>query len=229
MNGYCKVLFRHIEDTYGATAQDQMDGVLNRLLACRYRPECPQTTECRDALSAFIAKRPDISPDRLHRLSTETPTTTAGYRFRTIHDVLDVLSQIVRQFPELASVELALWELMVNAVEHGNLEIGFDRKSELLEHGQVIDEIERRLEDPRYKDRVATVRIERLMDKSVVTIADEGPGFDWARYIQKDMGDVDGLHGRGVLLAKAAAKSLRYTGTGNTVVVEHDDGRSFPA
>ncbi len=48
---------------------------------------------------------------------------------------------------------MGLSELLVNAIEHGNLEIGYDEKSRLLQSEGWQGEIDRRLALPEYTDQ----------------------------------------------------------------------------
>ena len=62
-----------------------------------------------------------------------------------------------------------------------------------------------------------------ILDKSDgtsrVTIIDQGPGFDWAGYLEFSPDRVFDLHGRGIAMSRSMSfDSLEYLGTGNTVV-----------
>lgn len=115
---------------------------------------------------------------------------------------------------------LGLRELIVNAVEHGNLEIDFDHKSALLAAGEWQDEIEARLAASEFRDRYAAVNLSRDGDAFTIRITDEGPGFDWRTHLDPDTAPKHMLHGRGMSLAMGAGfKSVAYLGDGNEVVI----------
>lgn len=115
---------------------------------------------------------------------------------------------------------LGLRELIVNAVEHGNLEIDFDHKSALLAAGEWQDEIEARLATTEFRDRYAAVHLSRDGDAFMIRITDEGPGFDWRTHLDPDTAPKHMLHGRGMSLAMGAGfKSVAYLGDGNEVVI----------
>ena len=97
---------------------------------------------------------------------------------------------------------LGLTELLVNAVEHGNLEISYDEKTELTRERALQREISRRLALPAYRDRVAAVRFERSGGRVQVEICDQGPGFDPEPYLTIDPRRVFDSHGRGIAIAK---------------------------
>ncbi len=116
---------------------------------------------------------------------------------------------------------MGLFELLMNAIEHGNLEIGSEQKRKLLAEDRLADEIETRLSQAGFKARTVTVDVFRTEDAILYTIADEGDGFDWQRYAEVDPDSSlnDGELGRGIMLAREIGfDSLAYKGNGNTVV-----------
>lgn len=110
-------------------------------------------------------------------------------------------------------------ELLINAVEHGNLGITYAEKSNLLAEGKWNEEIEQRLQSPLYADKQVEVTLDKAADALTVTITDQGQGFDWHRYLQFDPGRAFDLHGRGIAMSKVLSfDQLEYQGTGNSVV-----------
>ena len=111
---------------------------------------------------------------------------------------------------------VGLMELFANAIEHGNLGIGYEEKSRLLEKGSLNQEIKRRLELPENAHKKVTVEIEKSCDQAVVTVEDQGPGFDYERYLRHAEDRCLHAHGRGILLA-GALFDLTYFPPGNRV------------
>jgi len=110
-------------------------------------------------------------------------------------------------------------ELLINAVEHGNLEISYAEKGRLLREDIWAKEIEHRLQDSRYAGRTVKVTLEKTADASIVTITDQGHGFDWQAYLEFSPERVFDLHGRGIAMSKAISfDHLEYLGSGNSVV-----------
>ena len=113
-----------------------------------------------------------------------------------------------------------LRELVVNAVEHGNLEIDFDQKSELLATGKWQDEIESRLANAAFCDRIASVELMRCDFTFIIRITDQGPDSDWRKHLDPDTAPRHMLHGRGMLLAMSAGfGDIQYDGSGNRVTI----------
>lgn len=144
----------------------------------------------------------------------------AEFRFRTIDEASALAHGLAGlcDAPEMAQIGLA--ELLVNAVEHGNLDIGFDAKGALMQAGRWRDEIDRRLKLPAYRGRVARVRVETLTDVVRFAIRDEGAGFDWRSYVDLPQDRATLLNGRGIALARNLSfLSLNYRDEGREVEV----------
>jgi len=136
-------------------------------------------------------------------------------------DDIDTCTRIATKTLGLSSIaSIGMRELLVNAVEHGNLGITFDEKSELLQSGRWQEEIERRLISPQYRDKYATVSIRRDDTCFTVIIQDQGDGFDWGGYLESRDRPGTMLHGRGMSLAMSAEfAAFQYSGTGSEVFV----------
>lgn len=141
------------------------------------------------------------------------------FKFRTLDEVGELASLLADLCPNPQGVVFGLTELMINAVEHGNLGISYREKTMLLMENDWRPEIDRRLALPQFRDRQAHVRCERLPDRIRFTIADEGNGFEWQRYLDFDPSRVFDPNGRGIAMAQRTSFSrLEYLGNGNTVV-----------
>ncbi|MDR0998515.1 MAG: ATP-binding protein [Treponema sp.] len=124
-------------------------------------------------------------------------------------------------------LQLALGELIVNAVEHGNCGISYDEKTSALERGvSVVELVAERCRDPAIRAR----KVEFLWDigRYITTfvIRDEGPGFDvWAHLEKIAKQNMMSLHGRGIRMAQMFSAELKYNEKGNevTMVVKHDE------
>ena len=75
----------------------------------------------------------------------------------------------------------ALQELVMNAVEHGCLELRYHDKIEAMAKDQYDELIQRRRQDVRFRDRRVTIRAIYDKRQQILTyqIADEGKGFNW--------------------------------------------------
>jgi CRP-like cAMP-binding protein len=121
---------------------------------------------------------------------------------------------------------LALSELIINAVEHGNCGISYDEKTEALERGlSVVDLVMEKCKDPVIRAKKVDLQWEIRQDTSVFIIRDEGEGFNVMEHMRKiARQDVYSLHGRGIRMASMLSSEIRYNDKGNqvTLSVKHD-------
>ncbi len=140
-----------------------------------------------------------------------------------VHVLLQNL-QNVSQMEELNSLELGLYEILVNALEHGNLEITSEEKEQAQAEQRYSQFLQERLQDPQYQDRTIHVRMEYTSRQASFTITDEGSGFNWRKLPEQFSQDNLFLeHGRGVLMAKLAFDEVRYNEKGNQVTLLKTD------
>ena len=141
------------------------------------------------------------------------------FRIRTMEEAYDLAILLGRACPDSEKAVFGLNELMANGVEHGNLGIGFDEKTQLQETERWDEEIQHRLALPENAQKVVEVLFERLSDCIQITITDQGQGFDWREYEHINAARMLESHGRGIAMAKALSFSqVEYRGTGNQVV-----------
>ena len=144
----------------------------------------------------------------------------SGYfRYRDLEEAKSLAHFLARACPEPERAILGLHELLINAVEHGNLGLSYTDKSALIAATSWLEEVNHRLQLDEFKDRYVEVRFERLADSLSFTIIDQGKGFDWRDYLDFSTERAFDLHGRGIAMAgKISFDSLTYLGCGNTVV-----------
>lgn len=86
--------------------------------------------------------------------------------------------------PEPGKVISGISELLINAIEHGNLHIDYDEKSDLKKQGKWREEIEHRLQLIEFRDKTASVKFNKNGKTISITITDQGKGFDWQQYLE---------------------------------------------
>ncbi len=143
----------------------------------------------------------------------------AEYRFASLRDIRSLVPTLAGFAAAPDLVASGLSDLMVNAVEHGNLGITYEEKARLKLDGEWEREVERRLVLPQYQARHACIRVERRGDQVEFTIRDQGEGFDWPRFLDFDPARAFDPNGRGIAMARRASfESVEYAGRGNIVV-----------
>lgn len=114
---------------------------------------------------------------------------------------------------------LGLSELLVNAVEHGNLGLGYQAKSKLLREGGWEAEVERRLALPENAGKKVEVRLERSAHEIRLNISDCGIGFDSSLYMEMSPERAFDFNGRGIAISRMFSfDSLEYIGNGNRLL-----------
>ena len=140
------------------------------------------------------------------------------FTFKTMEETKDLSAFIANFFPDPEKVVLGLSEIMINAVEHGNLQIGYNRKTELLNGGVWMEEVNKRQQDPKNAHKKVEVFFNKNSNEISVTIRDEGDGFDWRQYMDISSARAYDNHGRGIALANHISfDKVEYFGCGNTV------------
>jgi anti-sigma regulatory factor (Ser/Thr protein kinase) len=146
-------------------------------------------------------------------------TPGEGYEIRTLPEAKRLAELLAEAHPDPQRVVVGLTELLVNAVEHGNLAITYQEKAELLERGDLQAEIERRLALPGLAERRVKVTFRREPEHLATSIEDEGEGFDWRPYLDYDPERALDANGHGIAIARGMCfDEVTYHGRGNVVV-----------
>lgn len=139
---------------------------------------------------------------------------------RTLQEAEDSACFLASCFPQPDRVVDGLLELLVNAVEHGNLGIRYEDKTVLLAENRWYDEIAQRLTMEENAGKFVDIIYQKKNDGWFVQITDQGQGFDWRRYWQVDPARATASHGRGIARARLMAfDRLAYNEAGNQVTV----------
>jgi CheY-like chemotaxis protein/anti-sigma regulatory factor (Ser/Thr protein kinase) len=147
------------------------------------------------------------------------------FRFRTVEQASALASLLSQACPDAERTVVGLGELLVNAVEHGNLGISYEEKTRLLADGSWGAEVARRLELPENRDKRVVVEFRKDAYRIVINIQDEGPGFEWRRYLTISPERVFHSHGRGIAMAgQLSFDRLEFHDPGNrvTAIVERN-------
>jgi CheY-like chemotaxis protein len=142
-----------------------------------------------------------------------------SFQFQNLEEGKKISTWLANICPDPSKNVVGLWELFINAIEHGNLGISYAEKTALNEENKWNDEIDRRLELAEYKSKKVTAVFKRGADGLYITVKDQGTGFDWRKYLELSPERAFDNHGRGIALAgKFSFDLLEYQGTGNQVL-----------
>ena len=150
--------------------------------------------------------------------STLSCLAEARFVFRTPDEARNLATLLANAAPEPGRVVLGLSELMLNAVEHGNLGIGYQQKTQLIENDSLHAEIDRLLATAEYGSRQAELLVSRSAEELTYRVRDQGAGFDWSGFLEMSPERAFDTHGRGIAMSRMISfDRLEYRGCGNEV------------
>ncbi|MCE9599568.1 MAG: ATP-binding protein [Spirochaetia bacterium] len=153
-------------------------------------------------------------------LVTETLEFNLGNNILLVDNLANRIS---RNLPRYADeddsfgMSLGVREMLINAIEHGNLGITYEEKTVAMQTDNYMQLLQERARDARYAGR--KVRVRYTMDSKQVSysITDEGAGFDYKSLAKKGMPDLAASHGRGILITGDIFDEMVYNEKGNSV------------
>ncbi len=132
----------------------------------------------------------------------------------------DVMAQLkLADKNGLIRVGTSLHESLVNAIEHGNLEVPSALRAQ-DNRRPYVELVERRRQEPPYCDRRVHVLAKFSSAEAVYVVRDEGPGFDPSTLPDPtDPMNLDSESGRGVLLIRTFMDEVSFNATGNEITM----------
>lgn len=175
-----------------------------------------------DKYSGILASR---TKDReiLGLIYNRTLGMKIANRLDLVGKIVDRLMLETEQFippSDRLGLHLGLVEMLTNAIEHGNLEITYDEKSQALTGPvhQFNDLVNQRCLVHEYADRLVDLEFHMTKDRCEWLITDQGQGFDWKNIPDpSDPNNFFSYHGRGIMLATLQFSEVTYLGKGNKV------------
>jgi len=140
------------------------------------------------------------------------------FHFRTLDETQDLALFISKACPNPEQALSGLSEIMINAIEHGNLGISYDEKTALISSGQWREEVEKRLSLPEHSDKFAILEFHKKDNQISIDLTDMGEGFNWQNYLEISIDRIGDNHGRGIAMSKIISfDTIEYHGNGNKV------------
>jgi DNA-binding response OmpR family regulator len=130
---------------------------------------------------------------------------------------------LVFDLTTIERIEIALGEMIQNALEHGNLEISYEEKARAHDAGVYLELLNSRLRDTGFGSRAIDVFYHLWPEGVEFTIRDQGKGFDWRGVMDAIYADGIVRHsGRGIILTSYFVDEIKYNEKGNEVrLVKH--------
>ncbi|WP_135079627.1 response regulator [Terasakiella sp. SH-1] len=199
-----------------AHAESKLNKTLNFLVSATQKESDPE-------IEALILRYDNLIKLAQQPVQSIQCLNNAQFFIKTPEQANNVANTLSHLCPEPETAIIGFTELIMNGIEHGNLAIGYEKKTELLETHQLENEIATRLALAEYKDKYVEVDYEREDDKLYFTITDQGNGFNWEQYSEFSPELMLAKHGRGVAIAlNLAFPNLTYQGSGNQVRIVID-------
>ena len=108
----------------------------------------------------------------------------AEFSIRTVDEASQLASFIARACPNAEMVVMGISELLINAVEHGNLGLSYAEKSSLKRDDCWRPEIDRRAALATNIEKEVKLQFQRDERSITLRVIDQGNGFDWQSFLE---------------------------------------------
>lgn len=168
----------------------------------------------------ILGKASSVSEDELLKyFISENQTFSIGNYLLVAEDITQRLTSNLRKYMEPRDVNLmrlGLREIIINAIEHGNLNISFREKSEAINENRYFQFVAARQHDPEYSSKRIYIEYSVGPDKVTYRVKDEGKGFN---HHTLHSADNELSHGRGIIMTKNIFDEVEYNEKGNEVTL----------
>jgi DNA-binding response OmpR family regulator len=138
---------------------------------------------------------------------------------QTLDEANRLAAFIAQACPNPDASVLGISELLVNGVEHGNLGLSYEEKTQLKLNDGWREEIDRRSNLPENAAKRVYLSFLRQGENITLRITDQGKGFPWQDFLDFNPDRACDPNGRGIALARMMSFcSIHYEGCGNVAV-----------
>ncbi len=199
-----------------------MDPVTSEPIGYHFRFDCFNA----DDTIELIGRAWPVSASKLAKfITSEKLSLDVGNYITMVGDIVERLTSVLRHFlesSEVMMVKMGLNEMIVNAMEHGNLNITFDEKTRAQEEGRLFDFMKERRLLPEYRDKKVSIDYHIDESRAIYRITDMGSGFDYKKIMARVKDEVNQKelsHGRGILMTQTVFNKVEYNNKGNQVLL----------
>jgi len=147
----------------------------------------------------------------------------AEFAIRSLDEASQLAAFVAQACPNPETAAMGLSELLINAIEHGNLGLSYKEKMQLKQQDNWHEEIRRRSALPENQGKLVRLSFERSHSGITFRISDQGKGFSWQDFLEFDPSRAFDPNGRGIALAKMLSFSnIRYEESGSVAVARID-------
>ncbi|NIM14447.1 MAG: SpoIIE family protein phosphatase [Candidatus Aminicenantes bacterium] len=131
-----------------------------------------------------------------------------------------IFSNVDYIFGEISFMKIGLQEILINAIEHGNLDISYDDKQQLLTTGEYNRVLKHKAALPENVDKYVDIKVFSTPEYLKLIIEDMGEGFDLSAI--PDPENPENFlceHGKGIMMTLNAYDEVTYNEKGNKVTL----------
>ena len=121
---------------------------------------------------------------------------------------------------ELDLFAAALYEVIMNAIEHGNLNILYEMKKEWLKKNIYHKKLKELLKTDKAKGSHVYISLEIQENSIIINVKDQGAGFKPKKEMKKINNDGFAReNGRGMMMIKSYFDEVKYNKKGNSITL----------
>lgn len=174
----------------------------------------------------ILGKASNVLDDSLLKyFESERQKYSIGNYLITADEITHRITRNLKKYLDPGSIkiiQIALREIIINAIEHGNLGVTFKEKSESMMNDNYFDIIRERQLEPHNIEKKVHIDYSINSDRVIYVISDEGEGFNYEQFTlasQDEVNDNFLAHGRGITMTKSAFDDVTYNKKGNHVML----------
>lgn len=186
--------------------------------------------ECMDAGSLYLIEKPyddkilfnfldpivNIIHAKRHFISNleNYKSNKCQFELSNFNEIPNVAAQIAAHYKNPLLFYEPIYQLLFNAIEHGNLTIGED-KNFLMSENLYKNEVNKR---QALNNKIVSVHIDKNDSSIILTIEDEGNGFTHNDKNGFAASKMTKFCGRGIFKAKSAFDKVEFANGGNKII-----------
>jgi len=174
----------------------------------------------------IMGKASNVLDDSLLKyFESEKQKYSIGNYLITADEITHRVTRNLKKYLDPGSIkiiQIALREIIINAIEHGNLGVSFEEKSDSMINDNYFDIIRERQIQAHNIAKKVHIEYSINSDRVIYIIADEGEGFNHEHFTTSSHDEVNEnflAHGRGITMTKSAFDDVTYNKKGNHVML----------
>ena len=137
--------------------------------------------------------------------------------------VNDIINSVKDLMDSIHLIEVALYEAIYNAIEHGNLDITRKKKENLVKNGKYDEYLREKIINQEYCKKKVKIYFSVSENILSVRVEDEGKGFDWKKemeaLVEEGKNRLGKYNGFGLKIIASAFDEIKYNRKGNKMTL----------